>query len=226
MNICIDLETKPRPLTDSERYDNALTSKKNPKRVPDKRAEWAAVIENQDTACAAMAVDPSLCRIVVASVIVDGGEPETFGHWDDELPVLTALWGTLHRLAIERPGAWTWVGHNIINFDLPVLRRACMRHGYNSDVRALYREIPTYRYDKRIHDNVTRAADPGNSYVSAHVLAQSIGVQDKGDQAVINFPALWAKGADCLPELMARCEADVRSEWAVFERFMLMWGER
>lgn len=218
MNICIDIETRPKPLTHAEREAIALQSKKNPNRKPDTRAEWAAVLENQEIACEAMALDPSLCRVVVVSMIIDGSEPITYGHWDDEYSVLSAVFKEMAR--VDKGGPWTFVGHNIAAFDLPILRRACERHGYSPECRALWRAIPTYRFDKRIHDNMVRAMEPAcTTRPSAHMLAQSIGVQDKGDKAVVDFPALWAKGADCIPEIMARCEADVRSEWAVFERF-------
>ena len=225
MVVVLDLETRPRPVTPDEAIEIATSSKKNPKKLPTTRAAWAAVLENQETACAAMALDASQCRIVVFSMIVDGMAPITFGHWDDEASILMAMWNSLDALAVERPGEWLWVGHNITAFDLVILRRACMRHGYRPECRKLWRSLPDYRYSKQIHDNAVKAVEPGHGYVSAHVLAQSIGVQDKGDWAVVDFPTMWARGADCIPELMARCEADVISEAAVYERFAAMWAD-
>jgi len=211
MKITIDIETRPPHLDESERYAIAVASKKNPKRTDDTRAAWAQDPTNQLEAMNGLALNPYRGRICVISASLDGGKPETWGHWDDESAVVRAFasWVPTNGDQVY------WVGHSIAAFDIVWLREACLRARTYPDVRRLYRLLPLKRFDGRILDNMVEAMGPaGRTMPSAQLLSESAGVTDKGEHVTMDWAALWAQGADCLPELMARCEADVRAEWA------------
>ena len=151
--VAIDLETRPRDMTPAEMRANALTSSLNKCRKPDTRAEWADDPDNQIAAWARCSLSLTSARIVAWAVIVDGGPVQSWADWDDEAAGLRRLCGVLDSAP---SGQLQWVGHNASAFDLPILRIAAMRHG----LRYLRDAVPTYRYDKCIHDNMIEAVKP------------------------------------------------------------------
>jgi len=220
--VAIDLETRPRDMTPAEMRANALTSSLNKCRKPDTRAEWADDPDNQIAAWARCSLSLTSARIVAWAVIVDGGPVQSWADWDDEAAGLRRLCGVLDSAP---SGQLQWVGHNASAFDLPILRIAAMRHG----LRYLRDAVPTYRYDKRIHDNMIEAVKPAGRIngVSADALAQSLGLPGKGPIGDLDFPNLYAMAiqpdndttpAEIAATLEQRARVDVGVEWATYER--------
>ena len=240
--VCIDLETRPAFVHESQLEALALASKKNPKRTDETRAEWAACPANQRIAWAGGALGLASARMVAIGVIIDGDAPEVWASWEDERGAVTQLASRLEGI----DGEILWVGHNITAFDLPLIRLAAMRHGL-PHLRDL---IPTYRYSKHIHDNMTQAIQPAGSFagVSADALAQAVGLAGKGELAVIDWPDVWSRcidgrtleevaagshfrgspleaaqakarrQAEAMATIRARVLRDVEVEWATFEK--------
>ena len=242
--VCIDLETRPPLVHASAMEQLARTSKKNPKRTEDTRAEWAACPGNQRIAWAGGALGLATARIIAIGLIVDDEPPEVWASWDDERGIVSRLESRLQGI----DGEIMFVGHNCAAFDLPLLRLASMRHGL-SHLRDL---IPTYRYSDRIHDNMQRAVQPAGSFsgVTADALARAVGLPGKGDLAVMDWPELWSQCIDgrtieevterriipgspietaktiarrraaAMAKIRARVLRDVEVEWATFEKMI------
>jgi hypothetical protein len=125
-------------------------------------------------------------------------------------------------------GPFVWIGHNITAFDLPILRMAAMRH----DMPGLRRLLPSYRYDKAIHDNMAKAVEPAGSYsgVTADALALALGLEGKGDLAELDFGSLYADMLQAIDNdaseqlqkvediFRARCQRDADVEWNTYLR--------
>jgi hypothetical protein len=217
--ICIDIETRPQFVHDDELERIALASKANPKRTDETRAEWAADRDNQVAAWSRESLSLVGSRICAIALRGDGIS-HAWADWLYEDRLLSNLDYVLSGLG----GPFIWVGHNIAAFDLPILRIAAMRH----DMPQLRRRIPTYRYDKAIHDNMTQAIQPAGSFagVSADALAKAIGIEGKGDLAEVDFVKLYSMALHgssgevqaVEATLKARCQRDVDVEWATYER--------
>ena len=218
--VCIDIETRPRFLDASEMPALALRSKANRARTPETKAAWAADPDNQLTAWCRESLSLTGARVIAWAAVVDGQE---YAASDvDEVKVLRRLGTVLTRAAAM--GRIVWIGHNIAAFDLPLLRIAAMRH----EMTDLRDKIPTYRYSKDIHDNMTKAVEPAGSFsgVSADALALALGLEGKGEIGDLDFPQLYRNAlAGGLPVwketaklLEGRALTDVRVEWATYLR--------
>jgi hypothetical protein len=217
--ICIDIETRPEFADADELLRIACDSKANPKRTDATKAEWAAEPDNQVAAWSRESLSLVGSRICAIALRGDGIN-HAWVDWREEKPLLSALDYVLRGLG----GPFQWVGHNIAAFDLPILRIAAMRH----NMPDLRRRIPTYRYDKAIHDNMAQAIQPAGSFagVSADALAKAIGLEGKGDLADVDFAKLYGMALRGSTEdvlaveatLKARCQRDVDVEWSTFEK--------
>lgn len=216
--ICIDLETRPEPMTPEQLYTNALRSSKNQARKDDTKAAWAADPSNQTTAWTHTSLTLLGARVLAAALIIDGEPPRAVASLD-ESTVIRWIDDQIAPVLLEGPPLW--VGHNIAAFDLPILRTAAIRNGFPR----LRDAANLKKFDHHIHDNMIEACKPAASFsgVSAHALAESYGLDGKGDLAEIDFPALYvahASGelsdADFLGLMERRCRRDVSVEWATY----------
>jgi len=211
--VCIDLETRPAFMTPEAMQAAALASKSNPKRKGYTRAEWAADPVNQIAVWGKGALGICTARICAVAIRV-GDSTHARASWTNERELVD--W-----IAEMLPPDPLWIGHNLAGFDLPILRMAAMRYSHSW----LRDRIPTYRYSKSIADTMQIAAGTSSRFagITAHGLAQSLGLPGKGDLAVIDFPALWARAiagevASVETVLQNRAVVDVLTEWAIWQR--------
>lgn len=211
--ICFDLETRPPTMTAKDKIAAALKSKANPARKPDTRAEWASRPENYNAVWSKLAVDPFRCVVVAWALTVDGEPIVSASDWHSERRTLTQLAGTVQAACgTSRP---LWVGHNIANFDLPILLHRARKWGMSW----LARSMPDKPWSPCMHDNMLQVAPMtrGVKWESADFLAREYTGQGKDQGHEIDWSAFYSDPPDNAAQLLEdRCRDDVAVEWATY----------
>lgn len=213
----IDIETRPRYMTPAELFENAKTSSLNRCRKPDTIEQWARDPANQLDAWCALSTHPTKARIVAIAVRTPS-HAWSWSNWYDERANLEALDHVLTGNSVK------WIGHNILDFDLPHLLRAAQRHRMPS----LGKAIPTNRYASNIHDTLAGAQGTGrgtSGLTCDSVARDGLCLPGKERHGELDFAELykWAAThpdlvADAAARLEARAQEDVAVEYAIWER--------
>ena len=232
MNIYLDIETAPRPLTDEEASrvlalrgmskDAAMALVKVPAsyKKPESIAQYCENHWEQEIADRIQAIgdeardsalDPNACIVTAIAWAVDDGEgsclynmPEDKMLVDFCLSVSQSLHGHL--------GNGVWVAHNGKKFDFPILwRRACK---YN--VPALQRYVPHLRYDKLGMDTMEMwNGTDWQGRTSLATIAKFLGIEVRPEKDADMLDAFRREDWDLIK---AHCVHDVELLRTIYKR--------
>lgn len=139
-HLVADIETGT--IDKAGEYVEQITEAPKSYKDPEKIAEWLEKANREQLTKAAL--DPDLCRVVAIGMWMNDGRGirvATADSQEAEVMMLTAFWQT-----VRAPfGLRTIVGHNVLDFDLPVLQRRSLYLGINA---------PRISLDRYRHPNV------------------------------------------------------------------------
>jgi len=129
--------------------------------------------------------------------------------WGDERDIILQFEKVLDPYRNKIDGA-TWIGHNIISFDLPILRQ----RGFKYDI-SLFKRINLKKYDDRVFDTMERFFRPEKDYISLDELCKFLGMEGKSFDASKIYERYKAGDIQGICE---DCKNDVQVEWNVYQR--------
>lgn len=131
----------------------------------------------------------------------------------DEVTILGEFKRVLADVQVaQNMGLPTFVGHNLIDFDLPFIFHRSVMLGVAPHIT--FPVMPS-RYSERIYDTMVKWAGFGNR-VKLDTLAQALGVGGKGDIDGSMVYDYYAAGR--VDELVEYCKNDVAMTRAVYQR--------
>lgn len=158
--------------------------------------------EQGDAAWRKTSIDATQGQILMVGVAIDDDDPVVFHGPEDEL---LADFRSYLDWAFEdgNRGAMEFVGHNLVDFDLPFIFQRSVILGVQP-----HRAFPTSfsRYSDRLYDTMTKWAG-FNNRIKLELLAKALGVGTKGDIDGSQVYDYYAEGR--LPELIEYCKNDV-----------------
>jgi hypothetical protein len=203
LGYVIDVETAP--IEDVDDYlsnDHAAPANyKNPEAI----AKYVAEAKGQERASASLNID--LCRLVAVCYQAIGQPLDPKG-WtavddDDERDMLTALWTMLRG----QYGPATLYGHNILNFDVPVLLRRSLYLG----VTPVQYDLGKYRHDRIVDTQQILSYNGMLKYRSKDFYCKRLGINVPDTITGKDVGACIARGDYATP--YDHCVADVRKEY-------------
>lgn len=139
-HIVADIETGP--VAGAGEFTEEITKAPATYKDPEKIAAYLDKANSEQLSKAAL--DPDLCRVVAIGFWCNDGKGIRTATADSETAekaMLEAFWGTVRASF----GLRTIVGHNVLDFDLPVLQRRSLYLGVN---------FPKISLDRYRHPNV------------------------------------------------------------------------
>jgi DNA polymerase elongation subunit (family B) len=208
LGYVIDVETAPIEDVDDYLSDDAQppANYKN----PDAIAKWRAEDRAKERAMASLNLD--LCRLVTVCYQPVGTTLYPTGwiarNVDEERSMLKGLWDMLRG----QYGPATLYGHNILNFDVPVLLRRSLYLG----VTPVQYDLGKYRHDRIVDTQQILSYNGMLKYRSKNFYAKRFGIVEAGD---------FITGADvgkCIARgdyetVLNHCRTDVRVEYRLAE---------
>ena len=180
-------------------------------------AMWAEKVgptkaeEIGDEAWRKTSFDATQGQILMIGMALDGEDPVTYqGSERDILGAFYARLSEIHKS--ENFGLPTFVGHNLIDFDLPFIYRRSVILGIQP--QAIFPIMPS-RYSDRVYDTMTQWAGFGGR-IKLDLLARSLDVGSKGDIDGSMVYDYYAAGR--IDEIAEYCKSDVRMTRRVWER--------
>lgn len=180
-------------------------------------AQWAESVgpgkadEIGDAAWRKTSFDATQGQILMIGVALDGREPEIIQG--DESELLGRFYEWLGgAYAVINHSLPQFVGHNLIDFDLPFIFRRSVILGVTP--HPAFPIMPS-RYSDRAYDTMTQWAGFGNR-IKLDVLAQALSVGGKGDIDGSMVYDYYAAGR--IDELAEYCKNDVRLARDVWQR--------
>lgn len=180
-------------------------------------AQWAEQVgpskaeEIGDEAWRKTSFDATQGQILMIGVALDGGEPEIIQGEESQLLARFHEWLADAHAAINH-SLPQFVGHNLIDFDLPFIFRRSVILG--TAPHPCFPVMPS-RYSDRAYDTMTQWAGFGNR-IKLDVLAQALGVGSKGDIDGSMVYDYYVAGR--IDELVDYCKNDVRLTRDVWQR--------
>ena len=151
IELFIDIETVKGGTFYDEELQKSVAPPANYTKEESIAKWWAEQGENKRlSASNASALMPAYAKVCCIAAQIDLDAPVTF-YGTDEYTILTDF--SVYLLQNIAAHDFIWIGHNIRNFDLPVLRWAFMRN----DINCMH--IPRIRkYDDNIYDTLEKLA--------------------------------------------------------------------
>jgi hypothetical protein len=203
LGYVIDVETAP-----IEDVDDYLSNDAQPPanyKNPDAIAKWRAEDRAKERAMASLNLD--LCRLVAVCYQAIG-QPLDVKGWiarnaTEEQAMLCELWGMLRG----QYGPATLYGHNILNFDVPVLLRRSLYLG----VTPVQYDISKYRHDRIVDTQQILSYNGMLKYRSKDFYCKRLGISVPDTITGKDVGACIARGDYATP--YDHCVADVRKEY-------------
>lgn len=233
MNIYLDLETIPgqasgvleavRAAAEAEKAAlSAPSNYKDPTKIQEyvaaRRAEIDATLEER---WRKTSLDGAYGQIVVAAVAIEDAPPVAFyhEHWAGaERYILHNLFATLREAHIpSRMTRPTFIGHNIVAFDLRFLFQRAVVNGIVPPALIPFHARP---WDDTVFDTMVAWAGAGNR-VSLDKLCAVFGLPTKGSEIddEIDGGRVWEfVRTGRLAEVVEYCKADVERVRAIHRR--------
>jgi hypothetical protein len=203
LGYVIDVETAPIEDVDDYLSDDAQppANYKN----PDAIAKWRAEDRAKERAMASLNID--LCRLVTVCYQPVGTTLCPAGwiarNVDEERSMLKGLWEMLRG----QYGPATLYGHNVLNFDVPVLLRRSLYLG----VTPVQYDISKYRHDRIVDTQQILSYNGMLKYRSKDFYCKRLGINVPDTITGKDVGACIARGDYVTP--YDHCVADVRKEY-------------
>ena len=216
MNIYIDIETLPTTdpavIADLHATDKAPGQYKKPESI----AEWMAAEgeKAKADAVAKTSFDGLYGRICCVCFAVDDGPIESVAS-DNEFQLLTDLFGLLQESAHDQA---TYVGHNLVGFDLPFLKHRSIIHGIKPPV-SLVKAMAAKQWAEEVADTMLMWSSDRDRRVSMDKLCRAFGIPGKGDFDGSMVAATWPVDPQ---KVIDYCMADIDRTRSIYKR--LLWG--
>jgi DNA polymerase elongation subunit (family B) len=208
LGYVIDVETAP--IEDVDDYLSNNHTAPSTYKKPEAIAKYVAEAKAKERGDAALNID--LCRLVAVCYQAIG-QPLDVKGWiarnaTEEQAMLCELWGMLRG----QYGPATLYGHNILNFDVPVLLRRSLYLG----VTPVQYDLGKYRHDRIVDTQQILSYNGMLKYRSKNFYAKRFGIVEAGD---------FITGADvgkCIARgdyetVLNHCRTDVRVEYRLAE---------
>jgi len=180
-------------------------------------AQWAELVgpskaeEIGDAEWRKTSFDATQGQILMIGVALDGNEPEIIQGDEQQLLAQFHEWlGEVYSQTNH--GLPQFVGHNLIDFDLPFIFRRSVILG--ACPHPSFPIMPS-RYSERVYDTMAQWAGFGNR-IKLDALAKALGVGSKGDIDGSMVYDYYAAGR--IDELAEYCKNDVRLTRDVWQR--------
>lgn len=192
-------------------------------------ALWAERFKDEATEAAAQAewrktsFDGSCGHICVIGLSIDDNEPISIYHDDwhaNEADVLREFFAIVDKTCAQNPNVRpTFIGHNVIAFDLRFIYHRAVVLGVKPSVHIPFNARPWG--DSSVFDTMTAWAGAGNR-ISLDKLAKSLDAGGKGD---MNGSMVWdAVNEGRIAEVAAYCRDDVSMTREVYRRMTFATG--
>jgi hypothetical protein len=214
MHVYIDIETLPAAWSDAEIDAHAAKSVPGNYTKPDSITKWIA--ENRAELHARTALDGFHARLLAVGVAIEDEDPVVLYT---EAGSDTGALGVLEELSriVPRGDGVTWVGHNILGFDLPMLRRCCWRYGQGSNAaHVLSGRLAVRRSPQVVDTQEVWAGTERGRYYRLDDVARAVGLQGKGGMSGADVYPAWVAGEH--ERIRSYCAADVALTRAVYWR--------
>jgi len=213
--VYVDIETIPTQST--EVMADLRAAVKPPASLKKQESIDAWLAENADVAAAEAAAKTSFDggrgHVCTISWAVNDGETKV-AHAStvaDEAEVIEGFFDDLRRAKNT-----VLVGHNLIGFDLPFLRKRAICLGVPLPSNARFPRDPK-PWDKGVHDTMVMWAGARDT-ISMDRLCNILGLEGKGGFDGSQVARAWAEGRH--EEIAAYCTQDVERTRALHQRFL------
>ena len=215
MNIFIDIETLPTidPAIIAELHDT-IKAPGNYKK-PETIAEWMATEgeKAKADAVAKTSFDGLYGRICCVCFAIDDGPIEACAT-NNEFQLLTELFGLLQESAHDQA---TYVGHNLVGFDLPFLKHRSIIHGIKPPL-SLAKVMSAMAWSDGVADTMLMWSPDRDKRVSMDKLCRALGIPGKGDFDGSMVAATWPTDPQ---KVIDYCMGDIERTRAIYKR--LVW---
>ncbi len=187
MELYLDIETLPAQRLDVlDMLKEDAERAKAEIRAPSNYKDEAKIAEYIAAKCAEVdaaidekyrktALDGTYGEICVIGIAVDDNDPVTLSM-GDEAAILINFNRALQD-AFEPNDRMKWIGHNLVNFDLPFLQKRFIINGIKPSLHIPFNTRP---YSEFVFDTMNQWAGYGNR-ISLDRLARALGFGGKGD---------------------------------------------
>lgn len=152
-------------------------------------------------------------HIIAISVAINDGEPIVFSDDGQTCDEKYLLEGVLAEIA-KHTGC-SLIGHNIIGFDLKIIKQRCMVLGIDARILRPYFNVKPWER-ALVYDTMTQW--DGKNYTKLDLIAQAFGLEGKGDMDGSMVYQYWKDGRH--EEIAEYCKADVELTRAVYKRMV------
>ena len=182
--LVLDIETAPDMDADMEDYRDRVKAPAQYKK-PESIDKW--IDENADRVAheewRKTALDGTYGKIIAIGVGVPGDEwPDVFVGDDEEKLLLQKLFEVCYEFTEAKPGQGDFtpiqfIGHNILDFDLPFLWKRCVVNGMKPPY-ALKKAMKERYSGKAVYDTMREWAG-WKGYISQDALADALGIEKR-----------------------------------------------
>lgn len=157
-------------------------------------------------------------HIVCLGVQLDDAEPVTF-HTDSiekERDIIVQFFDYI----TGNCGAYahTYIGHNLLGFDLKVLRQRCMILGIKWP--AIFNGAFNDKWGESVYDTMLRWTGSRNEYISLEKLCVAFGIETPKDKMTgADVYKYWKAGR--IKEIAEYCKGDVRATYALYRNMTM-----
>jgi predicted PolB exonuclease-like 3'-5' exonuclease len=157
-------------------------------------------------------------HIVCLGVKVDDHPAVTFHSesFEDERKIIIQFFDYI----TENCGAYshTWIGHNIIGFDLKILRQRCMILGIKWPV--MFEHPFNDKWGEAVYDTQIKWTGDKREYISLEKLCIAFGIESpKSDMTGADVYKYWKAGR--IKEIADYCKQDVEATYALYRNMTM-----
>jgi len=214
--ITIDGETIPTQ--DAKIYEYLIENVTPDSRLKDPVKIEADIQKKREAVLDKAGLEGWCNHIICLGVQIDDHEPVTF-HTDTiekERDIIIQFFDYI----TGNCGAYahTYIGHNIVGFDLKVLRQRCMILGIQWP--AIFEGAFHDKWGESVYDTQLRWCGNNRDYISLEKLCLAFGIESpKGDMTGADVYKYWKAGR--IEDIAEYCKGDVRATYALYRNMTM-----
>lgn len=214
MHVYIDIETLPAFWSESEIDANAQKSVPGNYTKPDTIAKW--ITDNRDELHHRTALDGFHARLLAIGVAIEDEQPIVLYNEAGTADGAVAILAQFAEM-LPRGEGTTLIGHNVLGFDLPMLRRFVWRYGQGSNaLHVLSGRLAVRRGPQVVDTQEVWAGTERGRYYRLDDVARAVGLTGKEGMSGADVYPAWLAGEHA--RIRDYCANDVDLTRAVYWR--------
>ena len=226
MDIFLDIET--RPCDDPDLIAEITANIRPPGSMKkfDTIQKWEQEERPQAVAdaIARTSLDGAFGRVCVIGWAIDDGEPQVIVS-ADETDLLNDFFSHF-RTVLHPDGGYQavtkWIGHNIVGFDLPFLRKRCMVLGFRPPAQLLAAMMARH-WDINVGDTMLMWDSAKDKQISLDMLCRVLDIPSPKENGIDGSKVAELFAAGAYTQLGEYCAGDIVAARRCYRA--LTWGE-